>query len=133
MIAWKLGSESEKVVTINKKSVKINKEVIFEMRNKKKIVVAFSAYVILYEVMRKRYRNMRKRRWYARPLNDERATQNYFTKYFCKMKAMDPEQFVLHTRMSSTLYDMLLASIKVHIIKPKQMINADERLSITLL
>ncbi|XP_037931463.1 putative nuclease HARBI1 [Teleopsis dalmanni] len=76
---------------------------------------------------------MRNRRWRVRPINVDRALHGYYRKTFLAIKEKDNEEFFSHTRMSKELYTLLLKLIAPSATKCGQQINADERLSLTLL
>ncbi|TMW45731.1 hypothetical protein DOY81_009189 [Sarcophaga bullata] len=71
----------------------------------------------------------------SEPLEDgwKLDIQCYNQKVFMEMKELDEEEFLKHTRMCCKTFNLLLALIGRKLKKPKQIIDPEERLAITLL
>lgn len=93
----------------------------------------FLKLIELYKVYKKINNNRYTRRWKVRPINKNWHKFGYHRKVFLKIKSEDEEQFFVHTRMTVPIFNLLLSLIENSLIKPKQRIDAEERLSITLL
>lgn len=94
------------------------------------ISLSFLRLCKMYKVLRQKRRI---RRWNVRPINKDYIKAGYHRKVFLNMKNMDEEQFFIHTRMSLPIFNLLLEIVRESLIKPRQRIGPEERLSITIL
>lgn len=75
-----------------------------------------------------------RRRWWVRPANRSREKDGYFINNYLKIKAIDPEDFFKHTRMSRHVYNKLLNLLQEELSKHsiRKPISFECRLALTL-
>lgn len=73
-----------------------------------------------------------RRRWKTRPINTDYQTAGYHRKVFLKIKEENHEEFFKQTRMTKSVYDLLISLIGKGLVKKRQKIDPEERLAITL-
>lgn len=88
--------------------------------------------VAVKKFMAKRPRQ--RRRWWVRPVNQQRRKHGYFATLIKVMKEEDQEQFFTFTRMTLDIFKKLLELVGSHLDKKKtrDILCAEERLLITL-
>lgn len=102
------------------------------MRIDKQIGFMFLNLMMLYK-KRRALQERRQRRWCVRPVNIDRGISGYYVCSFLKIKNMDEQHFFIHTRMTKSLFNVLLTLVENTLSKPNQLILPEERLSITIL
>lgn len=106
------------------------------MRNRKiKKVILYTTVAFLINKGLKKLKSRRKKRWWVRPVYQNRDKFGFFQMTFQTMKKDDPEMFAKATRMDVNNFNLLLNLMGPRLEKasPRKPISAECRLALTLM
>jgi hypothetical protein len=104
------------------------------IRRRNRTALAGLAIVCYFYIWLKKYNKKQKRRWWVRPINQNRRQQGDYHNLIQEMRLGDPEMFFNYTRLTVEQFDEVLACVSPVITKNsyREPICAGARLAITL-
>ncbi|XP_050516479.1 uncharacterized protein LOC126891345 [Diabrotica virgifera virgifera] len=90
--------------------------------------------ILLLRKIKKENKPKRNRRWWVRPINQDREKKGDFRRLINEMRLYDAEWFFTYTRMTPTLFESLLNMVGPHLTKNsiRKALHPSQRLAITL-